>query len=231
MSIAQQVFHLQELDTSIEADRQNLHHLTCQLGETQAMIKLRAEFDGLQKHLEEIKKQQQSLQWEDDDISSKLNKLENDLYSGRISNPKELTNLEQDIGMLKANRNKIDDKILALMDEVESVTEQVASLGDQYKNMEADWKVDQQKLAGDIEQLKAVLAQEEQEKLTLVDGIDPQIIELYNDLKLKRKTAVAKVTQGVCSGCRIQLPSTDLQRVRSGSVVQCSSCSRILYQP
>ena len=41
----------------------------------------------------------------------------------------------------------------------------------------------------------------------------------------------ARVEQGICRGCRISLPTTDLQQARSGKLVQCSSCGRILFLP
>ncbi|MDI6814491.1 MAG: hypothetical protein QMC90_00160 [Dehalococcoidales bacterium] len=40
----------------------------------------------------------------------------------------------------------------------------------------------------------------------------------------QRGTAVAKVEQGLCRGCRISLSTAKLQQARSGSLVQCSSC-------
>ena len=67
-------------------------------------------------------------------------------------------------------------------------------------------------------------------------GRKKQILALENALKKKnhklkkqKGTAVAKVEQGVCCGCRISLPSTELQRARSDSLVRCSSCGRILF--
>jgi len=229
MSIAQQLYHLQELDIEIEADRQALQRMKGQLGESPAVIKIRAELAAEQKLMEDIKKQQQSLEWEADDITTKLKKSEEELYSGRIRNPKELSSLQQDIAMLKANRSKIDDHDLELMENLEKSTAKHAGLGEQCKKMEAQWQVDQQQLMADIEKTGTNLAKREQERQVLVNSLDKNILNLYEDLKKKRKTAVAKVTQGNCSGCHIQLPGTDLQRVKSGSVVQCSSCGRILY--
>ncbi|MFC2072406.1 C4-type zinc ribbon domain-containing protein, partial [Chloroflexota bacterium] len=48
-------------------------------------------------------------------------------------------------------------------------------------------------------------------------------------LKKQKGTAIANVEQGICRGCRILLPITELQRARSSSLVRCSSCGRILF--
>jgi len=229
MSIAQQLYHLQELDIEVEADRQALQRMNGLLGESQAMIKLRAELAAEQQLTEDLKKQQHSLEWETDDITAKLKKAEEELYSGRIRNSKELSNLQHDIDMLKSNRSKLDDKDLDLMDRLEKGSATLKQLNEQWGKMSGQWQVEHQQLTVDIEKMNNKLTSQEQERQSLIASLDKNILTLYEDLKKKKKTAVAKVTQGTCSGCRIQLPVTDLQRVRGGNVVQCSSCGRILY--
>jgi uncharacterized protein len=229
MSIAQQLYHLQELDIEIETDRQSLQLMKSQLGESAIFAKARADLAAEQKRIADLKKQQQTFEWEADDITAKLKKSEEELYSGRIRNPKELSSLQQDVTMLKANRSKIDDKDLELMESLEKSNAKYSGLSEQFKKVEAQWKIDQQQLTTDIEKTGEKLTKCEEERQSLISSLGANIIALYEDLKKKRKTAVARVTQGTCSGCRIQLPITDLQRVRSGSVVQCSSCARILY--
>jgi predicted nucleic acid-binding Zn-ribbon protein len=230
MSNAQQLYHLQELDIEIEADRQSLRNMKGQLGESAAMAKARADLAAEQKLIADLKKQQQGFEWEAEDITTKLKKSEEELYSGRIRNPKELSSLQQDIAMLKANRSKIDDKDLELMESLEKNNTKYTGLSEQLKKTEAQWQIAQQQLTADIEKTGAKLVKCEQDRQSLTSSLDASILALYEDLKKKRKTAVAKVTQGICSGCHIQLPGTDLQKVRSGSVVQCSSCGRILFQ-
>ena len=66
-------------------------------------------------------------------------------------------------------------------------------------------------------------------QLEEVQGELEQAIEVYQDLKKHKGTAVAKVEQGICHGCRISLPISELQQTRSGSLVRCSSCGRILF--
>jgi predicted nucleic acid-binding Zn-ribbon protein len=231
MSTSQQLYWLQELDLEIESKKQTLQKLTSQLGESQELKQVRADITAAQQHQEELKKQQRSLEWEDDDLTNKLKTAEAELYSGRIRNPKELSNLQLDIGMLKGKRGQLDEKILILMDQIDSSTKKLAGLTEQFKKLEADEQEEQKQLAIDIQQIKSVLAGLEQERQALNNSLDRQISQMYYELKKNKKLAVAKATQGTCSVCRIQLPITDLQKARSGSLVQCSSCGRILYLP
>ena len=231
MSTAQQLYRLQELDLEIESKEQTLQKLIGQLGESQELVKARAELAAVKQHQEELKKQQRSLEWEDDDLTGKLKIAEEELYSGRIKNPKELTNLQNDIGMLRNKRSQLDEKILILMDQIDIYSQKLTGLEEQFKNLEAKSQEEQKQLASDIQQIKSALAELEQERQALSSSLESRISQMYYDLKKKKKLAVAKATQGNCSVCRIQLPVTDLQKARSGGLVQCSSCGRILYLP
>jgi uncharacterized protein len=229
MSIIQQIFHLQDLDIQIEAAQQALARMKNQVGESAAMLETRAELTNEKQHLEALKKQQRELETESGDVTARLKTGGDELYSGRIKNPKELSNLQQDIELLKSKRGKMDDKVLELMDEVELHTKKSAEAGIKFGKIEAEWKIEQEKLKAEIEKTQGELASAAEQKTLLLSHLETKVITLYNELKIKRKTAVAKVNQGICSGCRTALPAADLNHARSGQIVQCSSCGRILY--
>ena len=59
----------------------------------------------------------------------------------------------------------------------------------------------------------------------------PPVALATYDLVRKRRggQAVALVERGACQGCRLTLPTNELQKVRTTQdMVQCSSCARIL---
>lgn len=229
MSIAKQLHQLQEIDFELESKAKALGQLSSQLGESQAVVSTRNQLSRKQQLLEELKKKQHSEEWEIDDLTEKIKTAEESLYSGRIKNPKELASLQQEVDILKSKRSRLEDKTLEIMVEVESAAASITKIANEVEELVAQWRSQQQQLSADIEQLKTIMSDIERERQLLSAGIEPQIIELYNKLKKQKGRAVAKVEQGVCSGCRILLPVTDLQRVRTGNLVQCSSCGRILF--
>jgi len=230
MSITKQLYQLQEIDLEIESSEEALNLLVGQLGESEAVARTQAELASAQKRLEELKRQQQSLEWEIEDFTVKIKKVEEKLYSGRINNPKELTSLQEDVDSLKARRGKLEDKALEIMEQVELTSTSIVTTSSELERLEAEWQRQQQQLTTEIDRLKAVLTDLKQKRQLLSNQIDPQTIDFYQRLRNQRGRAIAKVEQGICRGCQIQLPSTDLQRARSGNLVQCSSCGRILYQ-
>ncbi len=229
MSVTKQLYQLQEVDLELESNEQALKQVASQLGESGAVVRARNKLELEHQQLEELKQQQHSIEWELDDLTSKLTSIEDELYSGRIKNPKELTNLQHEIDGLKARRNQLEDKALEIMDQVELSNKRLASINDELKTLEAEWQSQQQKLSAQLEKLKTTLANLKHKRQQLAAEIDPQAISSYQVLRKQKGTAVAKVTEGICHGCRISLPVTELQRARSGSLVRCSSCGRILF--
>jgi len=231
MSVAKQLYQLQEVELEIESNEKALAQLASQLGESQAMVRTQAKLKSEQQQLEELGRQQHSAEWEIEDLVNKLTPAEEKLYSGRIKDPKELTNLQHEVDGLRVRRNQLEDKALEVMDQVELATASVATLSNELKTLETDWHSQQQQLSTDMEQLKTTLSDLKHKRQLLSANIDPQAIEFYQGLRKQKGRAVAKVEQGVCQGCRISLPTTELQRARSDSLVQCSSCGRILFLP
>ena len=228
MSIAKQLYQLQEVELEIGSDEQALAQIASQLGESQAVTKAQTELKLEQQHLEESGQQQHSVEWETEDIVNKLTSAEEKLYGGKVSNPKELTNLQHEVKGLIVRRNQLENKTLDIMDRVELSTASVATLSSKLKTVEADWHSRQQQLSTDMEQLKAALSDLKHKRQLLSAQIDPQAIEFYQELKKQKGQAVAKVEQGICRGCRISLPTSELQRAKGDNLVQCSSCGRIL---
>ena len=229
MSVAKQLYELQEVDLELESQEQALQRLVGQLGESEAVINLRGRLGSENQRLEELGRKQHSLEWEVEDITTKIARGEEELYSGRIKNPKELASLQQDVGMLKGRRRELEDRVLEIMERVEVTTANTNTLGSELETLETEWQNQQQKLKTDLEQLETVLANLRQKRETMVIQIDHELVGFYGELRGQKGTAVARVEQGVCRGCRISLSNAELQRARGGNMIQCTSCGRILF--
>ena len=229
MSITKQLYQLQELDLEIEANEQALQQKESQLGENQAIINAQNQVASEQQRLEELKRQQHAAEWEVDDLLSKVAAVEAQLYSGKITNPKELSNLQHEASTMKAKSDELENKALEIIDQVEAAEKSLAAATDELKKQEMEWHHRQQQLSDEIAQLKSRLADLNQKRLHLSGEVQPQAVELYEKIRHQKKPPVAKVEQGICRGCRISLSANELQQARSGNPVQCSSCGRILF--
>ena len=89
MNVAKRLYELQEVDLALEAQELALKELISQLGESQVVLSARSQLTSEEQRLEELGHKQHSLEWEIDDITTKVTKAEEELYSGRVGNPKE----------------------------------------------------------------------------------------------------------------------------------------------
>jgi len=231
MNIARQLFELQEVDIELEGKNLAIKEMTAQLGESQTLVEARARLVEVKKLLEDLLRAQRSLEIDIEDLTGKLNASEKDLYSGRIRIPKELSSLQQDITSLKSHRSQLEDKALDIMEKVEVSRGEVKRLTAELERIESAWHLDQQKLVQNLEEAKNAVTVLNRRQQEMTAGVDSASLELYRLLRKQKGTAVARVEQGICRGCRISLPVSELQLVRSGQIIQCSSCSRILYLP
>lgn len=229
MSVAKQLYQLQEVDLELEANEQALRQIASQRGESQAVVKARTKLASANQRLEELKQQQQSLEWEIDDLANKLAPAQEKLYGGSVRNPKELANLQHEVEGFKSKREQLENKALEIMEQVELAMASVATLSNESKSLTTEWQSQQQQLSNNAEELKAMQSDLNHKRQALSASINPETIESYDKLKKQKSTVVAKVEQGICRGCRISLSTAELQQVRGGSLVQCSNCGRILF--
>lgn len=231
MSRVKQLYELQEIDLAIERGREALREVESQLGEDGALVEARLGLEQERKHLAELLKWQREVEWEVEELGAKVVLLEGKLYGGSVRNPKELISLNEEFEHLKRQRGDEEDRVLDIMSDVEVVQDKVAVRSREVERMESEWQEKQAQLLRGQAELSGELAELGERRQLLALQIDQASLDLYEALRITRQgEAVAKVEQGMCQGCRINLPMTKLQRTRMGQeLVQCSNCGRILY--
>jgi predicted nucleic acid-binding Zn-ribbon protein len=229
METTRQLYQLQELDIAIDHQEQSLALKTGLLGNKVALDAVAQKNAAEQKRFEDLKRQRRDAESQVDDIAGKIKAAEKELYGGKVTNPKELGNLQHEINNLKSQSSAAQDKALSVIELVEAAEKTAAAANAGYKAAEEAWGREQKQLAVDIVQLKASLVELKEERAQQAAEIEPTAITLYNRLRQQKKQAVSRVEQGICRSCRISLSASALQRARSGQPVQCGSCGRILY--
>ena len=223
------LYQLQETEVEIESLIKTLNNCVKKLSENEKLTEARSKLLSIHSNLEELKKKQQEIDWKIDDIEIKLKKSNGDLYSGRINNPKELSNLQQEVKTMESQRREQEDASLEIMSQIEMVTAEQSTQAVYFKAIESEWRIEHAALIDEAQVLKTDIEKLKAKREAIAGEIEPEMLEFYNQLKAKKGLAVSKIKQGMCCGCHISLSTAELQRVRTGQVVECSSCHRILY--
>jgi predicted nucleic acid-binding Zn-ribbon protein len=231
MTIAADLYALQEIDSAVEATKASLTAVEEQLGESEELIAGRQAVEEGRDALESVSKQQRELEWQVDDLRSRLSDVEGKLYSGSVRNPKELGSMQEEANIIRGQLRRREDELLDLMVRVEERQTALREAEESLTEVEERWRQDQKELTSEKEKLESELAGLEERRRQQSGLIEARVLALYDNLWERRQgRAVAKVERGMCGGCRITLPMTVLQKARSGmDVVQCVSCERILY--
>lgn len=231
MSSVRQLYELQEIDLAIARNRESLAKVESQIGEDSDLVKARLGLEEERKQLADLLKRQKEMEWEIEELSVKITAVDEKLYGGSVKNPKELASLSEECDHFKAHRRELEDRVLEIMSDVESAQNRVDVKKREVEGVEAEWQAEQAQLLEQQAQLNDELAKLDEDHRLLVSQIDRNSVGLYEELRgAGRSESVAKVEQGMCQGCRINLPMSKLQRARMGQeLVQCSNCGRILY--
>jgi predicted nucleic acid-binding Zn-ribbon protein len=160
----------------------------------------------------------------------KQKKAEGDLYGGRISNPKELSSLQDEIASFARARDHLEDEILALFDAVEALTAEAV-------RTRAAHRVLEEKLSAHVaayeearDRLDAEIAALTAERARLASSVEPRLLRKYEGIAAQEGgRGMVAILAGFCGGCRNNVPPQFVSRVREGRVVTCERCHRILY--
>jgi uncharacterized protein len=231
METTRQLYELQELDIEIEQKEQSLAEKTARMSNRETLDVAGQKLASAEKQLDHLKKQRRDAEGQVDDVLVKIKDAEQKLYGGKVTNPKELSNLQHEINTLKTRSDELQNNALSTIELVEAAERNTAAAGIELKSAEVQWQHMNKHLAEEIEQLNTDLTDLKPQRSQMAGEIDPSLLPLYEKLRRQKKQAVARVEKGTCRSCRISLSSSQLQAARSGQPVQCSSCGRILFIP
>jgi predicted nucleic acid-binding Zn-ribbon protein len=225
------LFALQQIDLELRADRAELEEIESRFGETDELRDARRLVDEKKQALRTAEKSEKEAEYEADEQRRKIQPVEEKLYKGRVTNPKELEDLQKDLDSLQRRREVLDERALAALDEVEAAQHVLEQAEDALRALAGEFDAGQEEMQGRRSELERQLRELEERRAAGAQALDADLLALYERIAKKRQgRGVAKVEGGTCGGCRISLPMNVLQRARnSANLIQCSSCERILY--
>jgi predicted nucleic acid-binding Zn-ribbon protein len=170
------------------------------------------------------------LELEIESLNSKITASEQRLYSGRVTNPKELSDIQEEVASLKRRRADLEDELLEAMVYAEEAQQTLAKRRSTLKKTENQWQADQAALESELSALETRLMELQDEREQLRPNIPPTNLALYDKIRSRYGgVAVATLRDGVCGFCAVAPSSTKLKAIRSGrDLLQCTNCGRIL---
>ena len=230
MNEAEKLYQLQEIEISLLRSRQRLEAIAAALTQNEAVQAAASLVEAQQKALSPLQASVRNLDLEIRSTAEKASQSEDDLYSGRIKNPKQMQELEQEIASLKKRHSELETELLETMFAVE---EAEITLGDAQSQLEAvtqNWQQEHGALLEEQAQLEARIKQLQANRKQALQDIKAESLKMYETLKpRKHNQPIALMTSGTCGLCGVAQNLSVEREVRQGQkLVTCTNCGRIL---
>jgi predicted nucleic acid-binding Zn-ribbon protein len=228
---ARVLYALQQIDSRLAREKRRYREVQRQLGESEALKETRAAFKEAEDKLSEARGRLRDHELETEGVAEKLRQTDERLYSGRVRNPKELSDLQQESEYLKRRRSALEEETLEEMMAVEGLAAQAKTHRERYATVEAAWRSENAELSAEYDILREGLTELLTKRKALVPHISETDMAEYDALRrLRGGIAVAPVRNDTCQVCHVQVPMRDVERARdSDTLMYCSGCERILY--
>ncbi|MFM1789542.1 MAG: hypothetical protein RLZZ12_891 [Actinomycetota bacterium] len=166
-------------------------------------------------------------------VVSRIEKDEKRLASG-LGSPKELEQLQHELGSLAKRRAELEDVELEIMVRVEGVDSRIKELEEETKSLEIRLGDLSLKKEEEIAELEKAIRATNQSRSDLAPQIDSELLALYEKVRASGDgVGAAKLVGNQCTGCHLTMNAAELTRVKSladDEVVRCEECRRILIR-
>lgn len=164
-------------------------------------------------------------------VEAKRATEETKLYSGKVTNPKELQSLTDEVAMLERNRDNLGEKVEIATQKLEAAK---TLLSESQKALILAEKALKAKQAAFEEQAETIRAQARiisAQRNEAVKNVSANLLKQYDTLRAAKggKAVSALEDANSCGGCKMGLSSSLVRRIHEGSSIEfCDNCGRIL---
>ncbi|MFF1541701.1 zinc ribbon domain-containing protein [Microbacterium sp. NPDC058269] len=179
-----------------------------------------------------------------DDVRTELKRLESDVAvvearrnrdAERLAastNSKDAQALEHELASLARRQSDLEDAELDVMGRLEEAEAALAAQQALLDTTTAEGSALTAQAKADVAAATELGAQLARDRAAVADGVSPELLAEYAR-RATNSAGAALLTRGTCEGCRILLPSTDLNDIRRAAddlVVSCPECGCILVR-
>jgi uncharacterized protein len=230
MTQAETLYRLQEIDLNALQAQKRLNEIAAALSDNQRITAAQAQVSAAQAALTPLQTKSRNLELEVQSNTDKIRQTDEALYSGRVRNPKELQDMQQEIQSLKSRNSDLEDTLLETMLLVESAEAELKARQVDLDSVRTAWETEHQHLLDEQTQLKADIITLRQRREQLLPEVAEDSLKTYNALKpRKNNQPIALLVDRSCSVCRVEQEMAVIAETRKGQkLTTCSSCGRIL---
>lgn len=231
MSQSFKLFRLQQIDNELDKIQFRLTEIEALLADN-SKIRI-AEFEVEKAHQErnEAAVKLRRAEGEVQSQRSKIEQSEATLYGGKVKNPKELQDLQNEAESLKRHLITLEDRQLEAMLFFDDAEEEYLAATDSKSRIIEENKGQNEELLKEKGNLLQNLNRQESERQAAASNISAADLELYDSLRPKKSgLSVSRVVEKTCSACGSTLSASTFSAAQNPTkLTRCDTCGRILY--
>lgn len=231
MSYSSNLFRLQQIDTQLDITRNRVEEIDRLIAQDSELKQAQQDLEKANNDLSEEEKKLHAIEGTVKAQKIKIEQTEAKLYGGKIHNPKELQDLQNESQALNRYLVILEERQLEAMISLEDTEEIQKIAAKEYKKTKSLLESQFSLLNGEkldlIEQIRH-LESDRQIVANMVHTVD---LATYDQLRtIRRGIAVAAVIDKSCSACGSTLTAALIQTAQTApTIVRCPTCSRIIY--
>lgn len=166
-------------------------------------------------------------------VVSRIERDEKRLSSGQ-GTPKELEQLQHELGSLSKRRSELEEVELEVMVRLEGLSDRIKAMTASLTELEAE--IEKLRIQREHEEadLGSARKKTEEDRNSVASAIDPGLLALYEKIRTASDgVGAARLNDDQCEGCHLKMNAAELVRVKSladDEVVRCEECRRILIR-
>lgn len=225
------LFQLQKIDTRLLSLKSEQDHIYTQLESDPVLLKSKKYFDEITDSNQQILYKLEEIEKQIGIRRIKLEQSENNLYHGKITNPKELQDLQKEISIIRKQISDLEETQFDVLYQLESKQKELEAAKGILAQAIDENQQNNQRLHQKNNEISTELSKLQNERSAILAQLTDELIRVYDDLHIrKRGLAVSKVVESSCGICGGSLTPAENQQAKSpNSITHCPSCGRILY--
>ena len=194
-----------------------------------AVDQLTAERQG---GLATVQRDQSRLEHEIDMVTAKAGNEEARAVSGKVTSPKELTAIQEEVASLKRRQVTLEDELLELMEQRETLENELGELATRRQGFTAEQAEVTKARDAALVEIDRELEAERAAREALAPTVGEELRALYDQLRARHSgVGAAALVGNTCQGCRVSISPVELAAVRKQppeQIKRCENCRRIL---
>lgn len=232
MSDVLALYRIQQLELEIIDQTKRIKAIDLQLEDNAGLHEAEAAFETAKVAFDEAVKRANEMNLEIATLIDKKQNSETRLYSGEVTNPKEMQDLQMEIESLARRNDVLDDELLRIISHRDACLATLNECESALNDIGEERKEENKNLLKEKKSLASAVKKQLSKRKAAVAELPAELFKTYNVLRAKKANRpVSVLRDDACTICGIEQNSTVITAInRSSELVNCQSCGRILIK-